>query len=96
MKCGINRKTMLSIGALSVLALTFFGNSAFAHDWDDHRAHYRDGWRNHNWNYRNNASPRYYRSLPQGNWWRPGRVAYLPGNRWGYYKNHPAPRRGWW
>lgn len=95
-KLGSNRKAMLGLGALGLLALTVFGNSAFAHDRGDYRDGYRDGWRTRSWNYRQNHGPRFYRPLPQGSWWRPGRVAYLPGNRWGYYKNHPGPRRSWW
>jgi hypothetical protein len=88
----INRKAMLGLGVLGLLALTVFGNSAFAHDRDD----YRDGWRNRSWNYNRVQKHRYYRPVVKKTWVRPGRVAYLPGNRWGYYKNHPAPRRGWW
>lgn len=91
-KHGTKRTIMLSVGALALLALSIFSNTALAHDRDD----YRDGWRNRSWNYRQNQGPRFYRPLPRGNWWRQGRVSYLPGNRWGYYKNHPAPRRGWW
>lgn len=90
----LQRKSLLGLAALGFLAFTIFSNTALAHDRDDYRDGYRAGWRNRTWI--DNRRARYYRPVVKAPWIRPGRVAYLPGNRWGYSRNHPVYRRGWW
>lgn len=98
----MKKKLFLTLGLLGVMAASMFGSAAFA---DNDRWDRRDGWRNNRggWSQRDcrdnrrswRQNKRAYRAANRSNWWN-NRVSARPGNRWGYYRNHPANNRGWW